>query len=338
MVQILRSGEEGGFFITTIDLLEDEDQELSKANDIFVWLANKNRTNDRANILVSMIFPAVLSDALHCVYEALECSRKAKLGISYMLIRKPLQENLYILESIILDKLSFAETLAIDSLKLRHKNAGGVEGHRKRISQVLNILGEEKRFDPLYLAKLRYDKSFEDSFDGICNLAMHLFTEHPKIRTDNLNINFIFSGWDQKLTQWAYLYSRLPYLLFYMHLLVEYITERIAPTSKEYLDDISRRISASIILWWECLDEQYQSTQLKVFFQETEKWLNLHCLENGFPTPSTDDLQSMSKIGSFPGEPTFAAEKRNTKYYLHAAYNKEAYITRMAKRASDSAD
>lgn len=322
MLQIIKSGEEGNFFITKIGLLDGEAEELNDTDDIFSWLESKNRVEDRAKILISTILPAVLSDSLHCIYEALENSRKAKLGVTYILIRKTLQESMYVLESIILNKLNFAETVANDPLRLRPKNAGGVEGHERRIKEVLEVIGENERLDASYIAGLRYNKKVDDSFDGICNHAMHLFTEHPSIRTDKLNINFIFSGWDQKHTQWAYLYSRLPYLLFYMYQLVEYIIAGIAPTSQEYLDDINRRISALVLLWWNETDEHYRTPQLQTFFEETEKWLNSHCVEKGCLAPTGKELKHMSQTGALPGESFVSVKKRGIKFSIHAAYNR----------------
>lgn len=288
MVQILVSGEEGGVFTTEIKLKNNEDHKsLEGTDDIFSWLEKENRLNDRANILRTTVLPAVLSDMMHCVYECLENSRKAKLGISFTLIRKPLQESLYLLESIVLDELDFAETLATDPLMFRPKNAGGVLGHAKRIQKVLDIIGESSRLDAKYIAQLRYDKSSNDNFDGVCNEAMHLFTEHKAIRTENLNINFIFSDWNQKITQWNYLYSRLPYLLFYTHKIVEHIVANIAPTRQEYLDDIQRRIASSIMRWWKDVDDHYKCNELSVFVDETERWLDSHCVSSGYRHQTT---------------------------------------------------
>ena len=116
MVQIIKSGEEGNLFTTTIDLKNDHERRtLDNTNDIFTWLETEGRLNDRAKILKTSVLPAVLSDMMHCVFESLESSRKAKLGISYMLIRKPLQESLYLLEAVVLDESDFAEKLVTAS-------------------------------------------------------------------------------------------------------------------------------------------------------------------------------------------------------------------------------
>jgi hypothetical protein len=72
---------------------------------------------------------------------------------------------------------------------------------------VLEVIGGAGVFDAARIAELRYDKAL--GFDGPCNHAMHLFTEHQAIRTAAMNINFIFSGPDEKRTQWAYMYTYL---------------------------------------------------------------------------------------------------------------------------------
>jgi len=145
----------------------------------------------------------------------------------------------------------FSNKLTENPLALRAKNYGGIEGHTKRIQSVLEILGEE-RFNAAYLAQLRYQKS-EDGFDGICNKSMHLFTEHKKIKTENMNINQIFSGTDSKKTQWYFLYSRLPYILFYARSLIEYICGTFSNTDPKYLSNIENRVMAATILWFQML-------------------------------------------------------------------------------------
>lgn len=321
MGQLLKSGEEGNFFQTSLVLADDTEQHsLEEAIDIFDWLEQNNRLEDRAKILMTTVLPAVLSDMLHCIYEALETSRKGKLNISYMLIRKPIQESLFLLESIILNQADFAEKLATDPLKLRPSTVGG--NHTERVQSVLKIIGEEHRLSASYLAKLRYDKSDNDSFDGICNHAMHLFTEHKAIKTEPMNINFIFSDWDSKLSQWSYLYSRLPYLLFYIHRIIEYITSHIAPTHTGYINDMERRISASILLWWDTIEDEYITEELKKFVEKTQDWLINHCQNAGYRLPNNKDLLDMSQSGRYPNESIAKLKIRNLRYKIIAIKNR----------------
>lgn len=72
-VQLLKSGEEGAFFRTSISFQDEADRvSFEKADDVFTWLEATRRVEDRATILATTAFPAVLSDMLYCLYEALE--------------------------------------------------------------------------------------------------------------------------------------------------------------------------------------------------------------------------------------------------------------------------
>ena len=147
LAQLLVSGSKSGAFVARIPLDEPGDVDAFAAHsDLFEWLETSGRVRDRAKILKSIVLPAVLSDMLNCIYEALQSSKKGKLNVSYILLRKPLQESLYMLESIIIDELDFASKLATNPLLLRPKNAGGLDGHTKRIKLVLDTLGESGRW------------------------------------------------------------------------------------------------------------------------------------------------------------------------------------------------
>jgi hypothetical protein len=321
MTQLLVSGANASVFTMTFNFRDEADRSaFEKADDPFVWLEQSRRLDEREALLVTTIFPAVLSDMLHCFYEALEVSRKAKLTIAFMLVRKPLQESLFLLESVIADRSDFAKKLTTDPVKLDSQTAGGVEVHAKRIQAVLDIIGERHRFDAGYIAQLRYDKKAQDGFDGVCNKAIHLFTNHKAIRTEPLNINFIFSGMDMdtKLTQWSYFYSRLPYLLAYMHRIVEHVCATIAPTDPIYLHDMDRRISALVLLWWETVEPRYVGPQLENFVVKTRDWLFEHCREAGYRPPSRPDLVEMADTGAYPGESRADIANRNM-YFKRAA-------------------
>lgn len=301
--QLLVSGMEQGIFVTNLTLRDEKEQkDLEQAEDLVDWLQKSGRMDDEADVLVTVAFPAVLSDMLHCIFEALEASRKGKLAVAYMLLRKPFQESLYLLESVVADKALFAKMIAEDPAKLRPQNAGGIDGHARRIKKVLEVIGEVSQLDAGYLAMLRYDKTSRDSLDSICNKAMHLFTDHKAIKTELYNINFIFSQDEQVLTQWAYLYSRLPYLMTYFVCLVEHIAERFAQTHPTYTQDMNRRLAAQLLKSHAQITENYQTEQLTQLAQMTYCWLSNHCLENGFPLPEAGHLSRMALSGAFPDE------------------------------------
>jgi hypothetical protein len=315
LVQLLVSGHRASAFYTTVQLRNEEDRlALEKADDIFDWLEQTRRVDDRTAILVTTVFPEVLGDMLHCFYEALETSRKGKLTVAFVLLRKPLQESLFLLETVIADRSGFAEKLTYEPVKLWSQGAGGVEVHTKRIRKVLDLLGEGERFDAAYLAQLRYDKEAHDGFDGVCNKAMHLFTNHKAIRTAPLNVNFIFSNADALHTQWSYLYSRLPYLLVYIHCVVEHVCADIVPTAPAYLEDMDRRICALVLLWADSVEPLYDEPRLQLFFLKTQDRLIRYCKDAGYRPPNRADLVRMADSGAFPGEPERRVAERLRNY------------------------
>lgn len=333
MAQLLVSGQRAKAFRTHIEFRDDADRlAFENADDIFMWLDQSRRLDERADLLVTIVFPAVLSDMLHCFYEALESSRKAKLSIAFMLLRKPLQESLFLLESVIADRQDFGEKLNSEPMRLRSQKAGGIDAHAKRIQKVLELIGEDHRFDARYIAQLRYDKESQDGFDGICNKALHLFTDHKAIRTAPLNINFIFSDISSTMTQWSYLYSRLPYLLVYIHCIVEHVCATIAPTDPVYLDDMARRISAQVLLWWDTVEPSYYEQHLRNFVFQTRDWLFAHCKKAGYAAPSRPELAKMADTGAYPNELQNSIAERNLQF-VHAAIASGSLIASPAGRA-----
>lgn len=262
MVDFIENGYKNNIFISEIGLSDTDKQNLLGFDgDILSWLKNNNKKDDYEMVIKKTIIPALLSDMMHCIYEALKAMEKRKPSIAYMLIRKPIQENLYLFEEIILLKSDFINIFESNSLKLRHKNGGDVNGHISRIERVLSIINFDQVLDASYIATLRYDKNHEDSFDGICNQAMHLFTEHKAIKTENLNINLIFGTNESIETLYKFMYSRLPYLMYYIYIVFEQLADNISKTSREYLCDIQCRLSALFLLAYSEIDSNYQAEQ-----------------------------------------------------------------------------
>jgi hypothetical protein len=315
LVQLLVSGESQGQFQHRVQLESAEDRLLLEScADIFDWLDATGRVRERSEILRTVVFPAVLSDFLHFLYEALETSRKGKLSVTFALLRKPLQEILFLLEIMLVDLDLFGKILAESPERLYSQTAGGIDVHTQRIIKVLQILDESDRFVAQYIARLRYDKSATDGFDGVCNKATHLFTQHEAIRTEPLNINFVFSDCEARESQWDYLYSRLPYLLTYARLVIERLCSSFAPTWPEYPREMERRISAAILLWAPTIPVGFRNENLSRFIDATRIRLGLTCKSAGFCEPEERDLMRIVADGAFPHEPRRAVRRRHHKF------------------------
>jgi hypothetical protein len=125
-----------------------------------------------------------------------------------------------------------------------------------------------------------------------------------------MNINFIFSNWDSKESQWSFLYTRLPYVMTYAYYIVETVCAGISPTSPAYLEEMKRRLAAHALLWSATLDETYASGPLLIFAFKHREWLFEHCRANGYPAPEFKDLVRMRATGAFPGESRRSVSQR----------------------------
>lgn len=292
IVEFLKSGEEKNIFTSVFDLDDEEKKDLGNfEGHILDWLKNKKRNNEYEIAIKKTLIPAVLSDMLHCIYEVLKAMESGKTTVAYLLLRKPIQENLYLFEEMLLLKSDFIKIFESDPLRLRPKNAGGVEGHQKKIYEILGELNSV--LDANYIASLRYDKTNEDSFAGCCNQAMHLFTEHKAIKTENMNVNFIFAGVEAKKTLYDFMYSRLPYLMYYFYVVFEKVVSSISCTTETYLVDIHNRIAAMFLLTSMHITEDYQTKQYYDLCIALEKFLiaNFNCSLN------LDLLESIASSG-----------------------------------------
>ena len=299
MVEFLRSGEENDAFNHKFLFKESEIDSLEKNNDVNIldWLEQNEKFAERNLVIRTTVLPAVLSDMLHCIYEALTAAKKGKMSVAFMLLRKPIQESLYLLEAMAINEVDFVQKLSEDPMFLRPKNGGGPVGHTKRIQTVLEIIGLEKTMSPEYLAELRYDKSSFDSFDRACNQATHLFTEHKAIKTELLNINFVFSGSNQIYTQQRYLYTRLPYLLYYSYFLFEYIASKVSPSTPEYISNINRRIVAYYLMAYLQVEDDFLTEHMEYLALVFCEMLNIDASDSNDIPELFNELMKIAETG-----------------------------------------
>ncbi|MHA8104968.1 hypothetical protein PPZ62_11210 [Aquirufa nivalisilvae] len=69
-----------------------------------------------------------------------------------------------------------------------------------------------------------FNSSLPDSLVNMSNKALHPSTTRNKNnRTKIQNLNFVFSTKEDIISQWEYIYSRLPFLLMYLNEILECI-------------------------------------------------------------------------------------------------------------------
>ena len=215
IVEVVKEGEKKKLFHTLYNIKKISDVQAIKDNDdILEWLYKNGYKEESKSIIIKQVLIAIISDYCHYIYEALQCSEKSKLAITYTLLRKPLKDNLLFFEWILASRNEFLEKFqkdsnyyAIDKIDLTKK--------KMLIKHSVNKIKYGETFDADFIYNIRYSKKTDYSLERLWNIANHIVTTSKYYKTESLNLNFVFSGADSKESQWNYLYSVLPYLLFY---------------------------------------------------------------------------------------------------------------------------
>lgn len=261
LVETLRSGEEARIFDVQIKF--DTPQQASEATELvgkeFVeWLKTNDRHFEVLYLFYKQLTVALLSDFLHFVYEGLRCSSKAKLAVSYSLLRKPFKENLFYFEWLLADPADFLQKF--DNGNVREivlSRDLSPERRKEIISGALakTAMAEWDLADLLY--ELRYDRNAEYGFERLWQKATHLVTTRNGVATEPTNLNFIFSGDKERILQWDHMYAALPFLLYYALQVTEALLATFAQRKDQETDLIPLRTQIGFMTWVAALDHDH---------------------------------------------------------------------------------
>jgi len=261
---IIKEGERSNIFNITLNFKVDEHKksiEGKNGEELITWMRNKGYQNEIFSLYLRQIYVALLSDYCHFIYEALDCSIKAKLTVSYALMRKPFKDNLFYLEWLLanpnkvlalFDNENGVLEIRVDKFKPEEKV--------QIITEAMNKTWLKQWIDPKIIYALRYRKDMYYGFEPLWQKANHLITTNKYYTTEDANFNLVFSNNFSKVTQWDHIYSILPILLFYSYNIIETLVKTFAKRKNEfdYLIDYKVLIglcaSLSISPWKEELE------------------------------------------------------------------------------------
>lgn len=179
------------------------------------WLKENEGTSELTEVITKHLVMSITSDFINFIYESLRCAKNGKMTVAYALLRKPLTDELLILEQLLIDNQDFINRFFMDG-----KIKGYDPSSRNIDKQVIIEKSVKKLFlNPIfqsdYIYELRYDKSCDFGMNGITNQALHIVTNDFHYRTDEQNLNFVFSNEDDFKRYREHYYTFVPYLLTY---------------------------------------------------------------------------------------------------------------------------
>ena len=198
----------------------EEQLKLLDGEHIFDYLLRTNKHNEHNEIITSNILNALIGDICQFLQIALFASLQQRLTVTFSLIRKPFCYNLLVILRL------FLTTDFLD----KFNNEDGFDTTGLTQQDIIDLLNASEKM--LYTKSIKatdiydfiFDPSKPDSLVNISNKALHPSTTRNKNnRTEMQNLNFVFSSKESIMTQWDYLYRRLPLLLLYLNEIIEFI-------------------------------------------------------------------------------------------------------------------
>jgi hypothetical protein len=197
------------------------------------WLKENELTDDIEIILTKQILMAVTSDFINFVFESLYSAKRGKMTVAYALIRKPITDLLLILEQLLVDRKGFI---------YRFYHIGEPKGYdpspnNQKIDKLAIIEKAIKKirignlFSGKYIYDLRYNKQSDIGFNGLTNKAIHIVTNDINYRTEQQNLNFVFSNKENTESYFKHYYNLVPYLLIYSVSVIDEIVFEILKDS-----------------------------------------------------------------------------------------------------------
>lgn len=238
-----------------IDFKDGDKRPKDNEEDIIQWLSENGHKHIADEIVSRNLIMALTSDICHFAYQSLHSAKHYKLSVAYSLLRKPFLENLLVIEQLLIDEKGFLTKFEgnpenFDPGKIR-------DDEKKRLIEESIAKIKVVLLNADIIFEVRFDKKSKNGFYAMSNLATHLVTtRHPIFKTESLNLNFIFSGYEDWETQLDHYYYFFPHILFYTTEVIDrYLFEKKMITKKSYKKRKFYRL-ISQVLFHEPFDEK----------------------------------------------------------------------------------
>jgi len=246
---------------------------------ILEYLETNQRKDEIVTILSKHVITCVLEDFLNFLYESLSCAKKGKMSVAYTLLRKPLTDELLILEQLFINRDDFVYRFWFQGSPNLYDPSTGNLGHEKIkniISSVTNQLGVISPFFNDLIFDLRYNKSSVSGLNALMNHGHHIVTADKNYKTEDKNLNFVFSTDEDYQKYWNHYYHFVPYLLLYSSSVIDRLAHQFVKVNPEYrtLREFKRYLA---MLFWNQETSSVPNKDIKRFFKLFTKDLRGNC-------------------------------------------------------------
>ena len=217
MADVLRQASAHHISTVTINFKDEEEARRCKDSDnVLQFLKDAGREDDLRKVVVNHVAVPLYADMLHFIYEALSCVERRKLAVAFALLRKPLTYSLFLASSLWADDEDFF-------LRLNEPSEGFDDGRIQPEARLAILRTSIQRLgriasglDAETIFGIVFDRNNPKGLAPYFDLAAHPVTSYRSIKTEPLNLKFIFKNpSDDDL--YEHIYFPLAYELLYLY-------------------------------------------------------------------------------------------------------------------------
>ncbi|MCK9412122.1 MAG: hypothetical protein M0Q53_07455 [Prolixibacteraceae bacterium] len=217
-------------------------EDIKKGEHFLDFLLRKGRVDEHDKFVKKSIVNALLIDVCYFLQEALSCSKKKRLTVTFSLLRKPFVYHLPVFLRIMFDIDFLDKFNSLDSFDASFLN----ESEKiLLLKQSLPLLLAAKTITERELYDWIFNQEEQDSLINLSNKALHLSTTRNRNnKTEIQNLNLVFSNQGDIENLWRYIYQRLPILLLYYVEIIEALIFNLIKLPNEiYMARINNRLN-----------------------------------------------------------------------------------------------
>ncbi len=216
MLDILRQAEAARVADVSITFADEEErQRFEKADSLFSFLYDAGHLDILKRIALNQVVIPLYGDLLHFVFEGLRALEERKYAVAFTLFRKPFKYSLMFATWLFADEDDFFARLSTEPADSFDERRISAEQRVELLQRAISRIDDEGFLDAAVIASMAFDRKNDRGLAQYFDKAAHLVTSHPSMRTEALNLNFIFKD-PRETDVYEGVYHLLAYLLMYL--------------------------------------------------------------------------------------------------------------------------
>jgi len=245
------------------------------------WLKLNEMNSEIEIVLTKQLLLSVVHDFLSFMFESMHCAKRGQVVVAYALLRKPLTDELLILEQLLGNRTEFIDKFFHSGNPDEYDPSNKNVNKKDIIEQAIKKLRIGIFTSSDFIYDLRFNKSYEAGINGISNHALHIVTKDKNYRTSDQNLNFIFNQKEEFDRYYKHYYELVPYLLLYSASIIDELVFELLPDENNQnlktVKEFRRLIGLILSLEY----SGYSKKKSKVMFDKIMKNLIITCPKCG---------------------------------------------------------